>query len=59
MNEQLYRYSWGNNAKRARMKGRVCHLLATGSMNSALIEFVDNGQREVTSRRALRRLARG
>ena len=31
---------------------RVIH---RGNMNSALIEFVDNGQREIVSRNALRR----
>lgn len=28
--------------------------LVRGGMNSALVEFVDNGQREVVSRNALR-----
>lgn len=55
MAEHLYRYSWGNNSKRRTMKGRICRVLCRGSMNSALIEFVDNGQREVVSRYALRR----
>jgi hypothetical protein len=54
---QLYRYSWGNNPKRATMKGRTCILLGTMALGSAYIEFTDNGQREVISRRALRRLA--
>lgn len=52
---RLYRYTWGNNPKRARMKGRTCRLLACMSLGSVYIEFTDNGQREVTSRRALRR----
>ena len=52
----LYRYAWGNNSKRAMMKGRKCKLLASGKMSSVLIEFIDNGQREITSRRALRRV---
>lgn len=51
----LYRYTWGNNAKRATMKGRTCRVLARGAMNSALIEFED-GQREVVSRNALRKV---
>lgn len=50
-----YVYAWGNNAKRAAMKGRECILLASGRMGSVLIEFVDNGQREITSGRALRK----
>jgi len=52
----LYRYAWGNNPKRAQMKGRTCHILWTLALGSVLIEFTDNGQREVTSRRALRRV---
>ena len=48
-----YKYCWGNNPKRAAMKGRMCRIIATGKMGSALIEF-DNGQREISSRRALR-----
>lgn len=50
----LYRYTWGNNAKRASMKGRLCRVVARGRMNSALVEF-GNGQREVISRNALRK----
>lgn len=52
----LYRYIWGNNEKRATLKGRMCRVVARGKMNSALVEFADNGQREVVSRNALRRL---
>lgn len=51
----LYIYRWGNNEKRASLKGRRCRVLARGSMNSALIEFCDNGQREIVSRNALRK----
>lgn len=47
-------YIWGNNAKRATMKGRPCKVIARGRMNSILVEFTDNGQREVTSRYAVR-----
>ena len=54
---QLYRYAWGNNAKRATLKGRLCHLLATGALGSVLVQFLDTGQREITSRRALRKVA--
>jgi hypothetical protein len=50
-----YVYAWGNNPKRATMRGRPCRLVATMALGSAYIEFLDNGQREVTSRRALRR----
>lgn len=51
----LYRYPWKNNEKRATMFGRLFRVVARGAMNSVLIEFTDNGQREVTSRNALRR----
>ena len=51
---KLYKYAWGNNPKREKMKGRYCILLASGKMGSCAIEFIDNGQKEVTSRRALR-----
>ena len=50
-----YRYTWGNNPKRAQMKGRICRLLASGKKGSVMIEF-ENGQREITSRRALRKV---
>lgn len=52
----VYVYAWGNNTKRATMKGRTCRVIhRTKTMNTALIEFTDNGQREVISRNALRR----
>lgn len=51
----LYRFCWGNNSKRATMQGRVCRVVCRGMMNSAMIEFTDNGQREVVSRNAIRR----
>jgi hypothetical protein len=51
----LYRFCWGNNPKRATLQGRVCRVVCRGTMNSAMIEFIDNGQREVVSRNALRR----
>jgi hypothetical protein len=53
--DQLYRYGWGNNVKRATLKGRVCRCLWRGGMNSAFVEFVDTGQQEVISRNALRK----
>lgn len=54
-----HRFAWGNNAKRATLKGRRCRILAVARrMNSVLIEFED-GQQEVTSRRALRRIHDG
>ncbi len=50
-----YIYAWGNNAKRATMKGRECVILHTLSRGSVHIRFLDNGQEEITSRRALRK----
>ena len=50
-----YRYAWGNNAKRKTLKNRACRIVAVGLMRSVLIEF-ENGQREVVSRRSLRRV---
>ena len=49
-----YTYRWGNNLKRARLKGKKCKLLTSGTRNNILIEFED-GERVVTSRRALKR----
>ena len=54
-----YVYRWKNNAKRRTLRGRECRVLARGRMNSALVEFVDDGQREVVSRNALRRAGKG
>ncbi len=51
----LYVYQWGNNSKRATLKGRTCRVVARGRMNSCMIEFADNGRREIVSRNALRK----
>ncbi len=48
-------YAWGNNSRRADLKGRACRIVATGRMGSALVEFAD-GERVITSRRAVRRI---
>lgn len=55
MNAQVYIYRWGNNAKRAELKGHECIVLARGTMNSVLIRFLDSGEQVVTSRNAIRR----
>jgi len=47
------KYRWGNNSKRATMKGRECKITAHGKMGSIRIEFVDNGQREIVSWRSV------
>lgn len=52
---QLYIYCWGNNEKRATLKNRVCKIISRGKMNSCQVEFMDNGQREIISRNAIRK----
>ena len=56
MSVQLYRYGWRNNPKRAALYGRICRMICRGTMNSACVEFTDNGQREVISRNAIRKV---
>jgi hypothetical protein len=56
---RIYEYRWGNNPKRLEMKGRKCVLLKSLKMGSAIVQFMDNGQIEVTSSRALRCIAKG
>ncbi len=46
---------WPDNPKRASLFGRLCRIIASGRMRSALVEF-ENGQREIIDRYALRRL---
>ena len=50
-----YKYNWGNNPKRVTLKNRICIVICRGKMNSALVEFLDNKQREIISRNALRK----
>lgn len=52
MARKIAKYRWGNNEKRATMKGRECRVIARGEMSSIQIEF-ENGQREIVSRRAV------
>ncbi len=52
---KTYVYYWGNNSKRAEMKGRRCRIVKRLKMNSALIQFLDDGQQEVVSRNSLRK----
>lgn len=49
-----YTYSWNNNEKRKTLYGRACRVIVRWR-NSRLVEFDDNGQREVVSGNALRR----
>lgn len=48
-----YTFGWGNNSRRADLKGHACRVLTKGRMRSCLIEF-ENGERIITSQRALR-----
>lgn len=50
-----YVFAWRNNSKREQLYGRRCRVMARMKMNSALVRFEDNGQKEVISRNALRR----
>lgn len=59
MAADVYRFAWKNNDKRATLYGRACRVVARGRMNSVLIEFTDNGQREVVSRYAVRKVQHG
>ena len=52
----MYRYVWGNNARRAELKGRLCVVEARGALQTVLVRFLDNGERVTTSMRALRRV---
>lgn len=56
--KKLYRYAWKNNEKRAGLYGRECLIEAYGKKNSVLIRFVDNGQQEIVSRNALKKVSR-
>ena len=49
-----YVYTWGNNAKRKTLNGRICRVLWRLPLNSAIVEF-QSGQRDVISRNALRK----
>jgi hypothetical protein len=49
-------YRWGNNPKRAKLNDKRCRVLAKGStLNAILVEFED-GERVITSWRALRKI---
>jgi len=52
----IYKYAWKNNSKRAELYGRHLKVLARGKKGSILVEFVDNGQREVISHYALKKV---
>ena len=50
----VYVFAWGNNERRAQLKGRRCIIEARGRMNTVLVRFLDNEERVTTSYRALR-----
>lgn len=50
-----HKYGWRNNSKRLTLFGRKLRIIARLTQNSAIVEF-ENGQREVISRNALKRL---
>lgn len=53
----LYVYRFKNNAKRQTMFGRTCAILGRfRRMNSVWIEFTDNGQQEIVSGNAIRKV---
>lgn len=51
----VYLYAWGNNERRAALKGRRCVIEARGALGTVLVRFLDTGERVTTSSRALRR----
>ena len=53
MNNTIYIFAWGNNPKRAELKGRPCKILAQGALNSCEAIFVDTGQCEIVKHQAL------
>ena len=52
--ERTYVYAWGNNERRAALKGRRCVVEARGALGTVLVRFPDTGERVTTSSRALR-----
>lgn len=54
----VYVYAWGNNPRRAELKGRRCIVEDRGAMRTVLVRFLDTGERVTTSARAIRREAR-
>lgn len=52
---QVYVYAWGNNSRRAELKGRRCIVeVRGGRLRTVLVRFLDTGERVTTSARALR-----
>jgi hypothetical protein len=51
----VYVYAWGNNERRAQLRGRECVIEARGAMRTILVRFLDTDERVTTSARAVRR----
>jgi hypothetical protein len=51
---KVHVYAWGNNERRAALKGRRCVVEARGAMGTVLVRFLDTGERVTTSFRALK-----
>lgn len=51
----IYHYAWKNNAVREKLYGRKCIVLCRGKKNSILIQFLDDGEKHVVSRNAVRK----
>ncbi len=56
LNEKVYEFAWGNNPRRAELKGRRCVVEARGALGTVLVRFLDTGERVTTSRRAIREI---
>lgn len=54
MADRLYRWHW--RIRLPERKGELCRLICVGTLNSALVEFLSDGRRYVTDRRAVRRV---
>ena len=52
---QAHIYAWGNNPRRAELKGRECIVLTRGTMNMVLVGSLDTGEQVATSRNGVRR----
>jgi len=50
----VYVYTWGNNPRRAELKGRRCVIEAKGKMGTILVRFLDTNERVTTSHYAVR-----
>jgi len=55
MPEQLYEYRWGNNKVRAKLKGRKCRIVKRGKRNTVMLEFIDTGERFLTSGNSIKK----